>query len=647
MKNKAAEASEKPAELELLAASIQPITRLAAEDAPDDEELVAEVAFYTGAAVQRRDFWTGEKYLLTFSMEPEHCDLSMLNSGAPLLGNHSSYDLASVLGVVENGRIENGVGKASVRFSGRDDIAGVRADVKNKILRKVSMGAAIRKLRDITAPDGEMKSFLAVDWCPMEISIVPIPADAGAGFLSHQSVEPQIERATAHEEKTVKLNEQTAPGADEQARLDAVRTETLAAERARVSAIQLACAPFSALTPAFRQNLVDSGVTVEAANAAILNKMAEITQADPTRSAHSLNVTRDQDETLRAQVENALLHRWDPVKFKLEAGREYQGMALLEIVRELATLKGIPVKGMPKHRLVELAFQGTTDFANILANVANKSLRSGYDAEPQTFLPLTKRGTAADFKTISRTQIGDVPTLTKVNASGEFDYTKATDAKETYALGTYGKIFAINRQTLIDDDLGAFTRIPESMGRAGRRMESDIVWGVVTANAAMADSIALFHASHANLTGSGTAISVASLGVGVSAMRLQTGLGGIGVLNLEPKHLVVPVALTAIAKQYVAATTIVYTKGSDFNPYNGTMDVISEPRLDAASATAWYLFADPSQIDTVEYCYLEGQEGVYLETRMGFEVDGMELKAREDFAAKALDWRGMYKNVGV
>jgi hypothetical protein len=37
---------------------------------------------------------------------------------------------------------------------------------------------------------------------------------------------------------------------------------------------------------------------------------------------------------------------------------------------------------------------------------------------------------------------------------------------------------------------------------------------------------------------------------------------------------------------------------------------------------------------------------VYIETRQGFDVDGVEIKARLDFGAKAIDWRGMQKNVG-
>uniref|UniRef100_UPI0010AA5769 phage major capsid protein n=1 Tax=Paracoccus aeridis TaxID=1966466 RepID=UPI0010AA5769 len=42
--------------------------------------------------------------------------------------------------------------------------------------------------------------------------------------------------------------------------------------------------------------------------------------------------------------------------------------------------------------------------------------------------------------------------------------------------------------------------------------------------------------------------------------------------------------------------------------------------------------------------YLEGQQGAYIETRNGFDVDGVEIKCRLDFGAKAIDWRGLYKN---
>ena len=41
------------------------------------------------------------------------------------------------------------------------------------------------------------------------------------------------------------------------------------------------------------------------------------------------------------------------------------------------------------------------------------------------------------------------------------------------------------------------------------------------------------------------------------------------------------------------------------------------------------------------------REGAYIETRNGFDVDGVEIKCRLDFGAKAIDWRGLYKNPGA
>ena len=72
-----------------------------------------------------------------------------------------------------------------------------------------------------------------------------------------------------------------------------------------------------------------------------------------------------------------------------------------------------------------------------------------------------------------------------------------------------------------------------------------------------------------------------------------------------------------------------------------------EPILDAASATAWYLAAETGQVDTVEYCYLDGAEGPVIEPEVGFEIDGLAYKCRLDFAAKAIDFRGLYKSPGA
>jgi len=301
---------------------------------------------------------------------------------------------------------------------------------------------------------------------------------------------------------------------------------------------------------------------------------------------------------------------------------------------------------MDRLQIVFRVFEGNSDRPNVLANVANKSLRQAYESAPRTFTPWARQTTAPDFKLMSKVSLSDAPALEKVTENGEFKRGAVTDGKETYQLATYGKIIGLTRQAIINDDLSAFTRIPAMFATAAANLESDTVYGILTANAALADGVALFHAAtHLNYTSTGTVISIDSLGVAKKLMRLQKTPKGV-VMNLTPKFLIVPAQIENVGWQYTTPEYNAATAAT-VNPFRGQLQLIVEPRLDASSGTAWYMAADSNMVDTIEYCYLEGQNGVYIETRQGFDVDGMEIKARLDFAAKAIDYRGLYKNVGA
>ena len=113
---------------------------------------------------------------------------------------------------------------------------------------------------------------------------------------------------------------------------------------------------------------------------------------------------------------------------------------------------------------------------------------------------------------------------------------------------------------------------------------------------------------------------------------------------IAPQYLIVGPDKEVEAAKYTSAS-FVAAKSSDINPnFNTSLEVIVEPRV---SGNTWYLSAAPGRIDTVEYAYLEGEDGVYTEQRVGFEVDGLQVKARLAFAAKAIDHRGLYKNPGA
>ena len=218
----------------------------------------------------------------------------------------------------------------------------------------------------------------------------------------------------------------------------------------------------------------------------------------------------------------------------------------------------------------------------------------------------------------------------------------------------------MTRKVIINDDLQAFTRVPALLGVAAAQLESNTVWGIVTSNpqaiyAGDKNKTALFAAGHGNLlTGVASSIDstvansapLTALGKGRSATRLQKGPQGTP-LNIIPRFIAVPSALETYMLQLVYPINIASADATKVVPeWVRSLVPVVEPRLDANSATGWYLIADPAQIDTVEYCYLEGQQGVYIETKQGFEIDGVEIKARMDFGAAALDFRGMQQNAG-
>lgn len=387
---------------------------------------------------------------------------------------------------------------------------------------------------------------------------------------------------------------------------------------------------------------IESGITAAQARSQVLDIVA--TRSAGFQPEPGVRVRHTMGPQIRLAMANALMHRINPAQKLDDGAKQFAHLPLIELARAHLQCYGVDTQGMPPSIIAANALQSTSDFANILADVANKSLRMGYEAAPRTFTAFCRQVTAADFKPINRAMIDSGGgALAKVNEHGEFKYGKLLDGKETYKLETYGEIIAITRRTLINDDLSALGRIPLLQGSQVAETESTAVWSLILNNVTLSDGVALFHATHGNL-GSGV-IAEAGLNSARVAMRTQKKLDKVTPMNLAPRFLIVPAALETTGQKMLA--TIAPNASSSVNPFAASMQLLVESRLDAASAAVWYCAADPNQIDTIEYAYLEGQQGAYLETRNGFEVDGVEMKVRLDFGAGLIDHRGFYKSTGV
>jgi hypothetical protein len=240
--------------------------------------------------------------------------------------------------------------------------------------------------------------------------------------------------------------------------------------------------------------------------------------------------------------------------------------------------------------------------------------------------------------------LGDASALGETTEQGELTYGSIGDSKEVYALRTFGKIYRFGRRLFLADDLGALTTLPEKIGRAAAEIESNLFWlQIIEANPNMGDGLPLFCAQHNNVITGVQPINVANMALVEEMLAEQVSDQGV-VLNLQLDAVAVHTSNRLALQQLFGP--IVATQEGNVNPYAGGagLGYCYEPRLKLKSN--WYAFASTGQIDLVERAYLNGQAGLYTETRMGFEVDGIEIKCRLDVAMKALEWRGMIK-VGI
>jgi len=671
-----------------------PLSIRAAVESVNEETRTVDLVFSTGAAVERMDFWTGKRYIETLSLEPGQIRLERLNGGGPLLDAHGAYSVADQLGAVVPGSVSltKKEARARVQFSRRAAVEEIWQDVRDGLIRSVSVGYRVYRFEETEGKGNALPVRRAIDWEPFEISMVPIPADAGAKVRDGKSddansceIVPVGHVARAVEPPPPAPQKTPAAGAattKETKVMDNDRAQTLVegnplpipaqaappepaektdrvlgveAERARVEHIRVACEA-GKMTRAFEAGLIKDGISETEASRQVFEEIRKRDVNVPRESARPTGVLAGDDPLVhvRAGIANALLHRIASDRHHLEdIGRPYRGMSILDIGRAFLSARNMRVTSMSRSDVIDALLgraHTTTDFPMLLEDVARKNLRSAYEAAPQTWLQISKPVNLSDFKGSRQLQIGDAPGLDEVLEHGEFTEGTITEAKEIVQLKTYGKSFAITRQALINDDLNAFGEVPALFGRKARDKESDLAWAQITSNPTMGDGVALFDTTtHKNLTSSGTAITVDSLGVGRAALRNQKGIDGVTPLNLTPVFLIVPAGKETIADQYV--TQITPATSSAVNPFGASgrtpLTTVVEPRLDVASATAWYMACAVASAPVLYYGTLDGQSGPDLRQQEGFDMDGIKFRCRIDVALKAADWHAIYKNVGA
>lgn len=626
------------------------------------------------------------------------------NKQVPFLDSHNRSSVQNVLGSMREFRTENNETVARAYFSKKEIAKNAFEDVKDGHITDTSVGYEV--VDSVWIPDGEKLVHegreyagplrLSKRWRLGENSLVAIGADAGAKVRSEPVTEPPATPTSFPVNPSASRAEQISGGSfrmntrlyqllisrglaqgstDEEAlaflgslsekdqaalrsqaaqpdhagapavNVEAIREEARKAEQERTQSILKACSVPGCEDMA--SAMIANGTSADAARAAVIERLAKNSQS---MSAPRVDVVADERDKFRAAAEQGVMARAGIAVEKPVAGHErFRGMSLIRMAEECLRIAGRPDHtGDPSQ--IAIRAMSTTDFPLILAASANKIMQKAYGQAPETWPAICEIGEGRDFKAMTRPQFSESPAFTLVKENGEYNEVAFSEFAPSLTIQTYGARVNLTRQMVINDDLGAFLRIPMMFGLAAQRKIGDLVYALITGNVAINSSskgsLTLFHADHANLMNPVLPLGVDALSEMRRMLRVQTGLKG-AILNLGLKTLLVPAALETVAELLIMSPNYPQIgAGPILNPFANKAAVVAEPRLDANSLTAFYGVADPAQVGTIEVAFLNGVRNPVIQDGESGNPDVRTFWARIDAGVGLKDHRGMVKSAG-
>lgn len=592
------------------------------------EARTIKVIWTTGAAVKRYS-WDEGYYMEELAVDRKSIRLDRFEAMSLLDGHEQSMDAR--LGTVVPGSVkfEGGKAMAVLRLSRNAKAESILQDLQDGHPLNISVGYKIHRYEKTEGGTDTLPTIRAIDWEPMELSIVAVPADAGA--TSRKEHDMPIENNTPPE---VQQHRRHAP-------------TNIVAERTRIREIRF-LARGAGFTEQEVDQAIDTGESADSFRSRAFDRMIERQNQAPTFPMVPTEGMGTASMSRSDAMASALYSRINPRHEVPNEAREFVGLPIAEIARRCIEARGDHSMGLSPAGLITRALHTTSDFPEILANVANRELQRAYNAAPSALKKVARQSSAIDFRAKTLVKLSAGPGLEKVNEHGE--YTRGTfyEAAESYRLETFGKVFGATRQMLVNDQLGAFTDVAGKLGRAAEAFEASFLAKLLESNPTLSEKVGvgsvarpLFHADRKNLASTGSVLSESSLHAARLAMRKQVGLAG-ELVTVTPAYLIVPSELETTAEKVLAA--IAAAKIEDANIFANRLTLIVEPRL--TDAKAWYVAANPVEIEGLEYSYLASEPGPQIESRAGFDVDGVEIKIRLDYGAAFLEHRGWYKNPG-
>lgn len=355
---------------------------------------------------------------------------------------------------------------------------------------------------------------------------------------------------------------------------------------------------------------------------------------------------------IAGRVEGADKHFSAPI---LEAAdKRFRGrIGLQELLLEAAWTNGYDGRTFraDMRGVLQAAFS-TLSLPGILSNVANKFLLDGFEAVESSWRAIAAIRNVQDFKAVTSYRLTGGFEYLEVGPTGELKHASVGEESFTNQARTYGRMFSITREHMINDDLGALTAVPRRLGRGAALKLNDVFWSAFMNNAAF------FVAGNKNYAaGAGTALGIDSLSQGEELFFNQTDVDG-NPLAVDPMILLVPNALFVPATQLMNSTELredtggVAKKFPTSNPHAGKFKVarssyLSNTKYTGNSTKAWYLLSDPNDLATIEVAFLNGREQPTVESAdADFNVLGIQVRGYHDFGVALQEFRAGVKLKG-
>ena len=293
-------------------------------------------------------------------------------------------------------------------------------------------------------------------------------------------------------------------------------------------------------------------------------------------------------------------------------------------------------------RQVLRAAFATHNISNVLAATYGKYLLAGFEAVESVWEQISLVRPLNDLKAATGVRLDGGFVFDEVGNDGKLKSADAGDAARTLQAKTYGRMSAITRADIINDDLGALTAVPRRLGRGAALKFNQVFW------AAFESSNSTYY--QAASAGSGNALAIGSLETAYGAYRSLTDPDG-NPLGITPKIILVPVGLRITADKIQTGNTLLAsslgsTSGKVLEPQAnvlaGKFTIVDSAYL--TSTSTWWLCADPADIPVMEVGFLNGQRQPTVEqAEADFDTLGIQVRGYFDFGVSKAESRAAYR----